>query len=145
MSRLFRFVSTLDEWRDAVYKYREMQYLEKRLDESFYELVIIEADVQPENKAAYTSSFDKISSSKKEVKKSILWHQKYARRFVVKALQDQYDDVTDYLSQARFALAQFYDLEEQKKQRLESERLREEFLRVQAANKKKDTTIKEKQ
>lgn len=145
MSRLFRFVSTLDEWRDAVYKYREMQYLEKRLDESFYELVIIEADVQPENKAAYKTSFDKISSSKKEVKKSILWHQKYARRFVVKALQDQYDDVTDYLSQARFALAQFYDLEEQKKQRLESERLREEFLKTQATNNQKDTTIKEKQ
>lgn len=135
MSRLFRFVSTLDEWRDAVYKYREMKYLEKRLDESFYEMVVIEADVQERNQEAYKKSFEEIAANKKQVKKSILWHQKYARRFVVKALQNQYGDVTDYLAQARFALAQFYDLEEQKKKALENKRLREEFKKRQALNK----------
>ena len=134
MSRLFRFVSTLDEWRDAVYKFREMKYLEKRLDESFYELVVIEADVQKENKAAYKKSFERISSSKKEVKQSILWHQKYARRFVINALQNQYDDVTDYLSQARFALAQFYDLEEQKRQKREVEILRTNETKEKSLN-----------
>ncbi|MCK4710659.1 MAG: hypothetical protein KAU21_18740, partial [Gammaproteobacteria bacterium] len=124
MSRLFRFVSTLDEWRDAVYKYQEMKYLEKRLDDSFYELVIIEADVQKENRARYKKSLRDIETNKKQVKKSIIWHQKYARHFVIKALQDQYDDVTDYLAQARFALAQFYDREEQKAQQLAIENLR---------------------
>lgn len=136
MSRLFRFVSTLDEWRDAVYKYREMKYLEKRLDDSFYELVIIEADVQAEKKEKYNNSFKEITKNKKQVQKSILWHQKYARRFVVKALQDQYDDVTDYLAQARFALAQFYDQEEQKKQRQEVLRLRAENKAEKISNNK---------
>ncbi|MCK5335051.1 MAG: hypothetical protein KAQ67_02755, partial [Gammaproteobacteria bacterium] len=109
-------------------------YLEKRLDGSFYELVVIEADVQKENKAAYKKSFERISSSKKEVKQSILWHQKYARRFVINALQNQYDDVTDYLSQARFALAQFYDLEEQKRQKREVEILRTNETKEKSLN-----------
>ena len=126
MSRLFRFVSTLDEWRDAVYKYNEMKYLEKRLDDSFYELVIIEADVKQDNRARYKKSLKDISASKEKVKKSIVWHQKYARHFVLQALQNQYDDVTDYLGQARFALAQFYDREEQKENHLAVEELRKE-------------------
>ena len=147
MGRLFRFVSTLDEWRDAVYKYREMQYLEKRLEDSFYQLVVIEADVQTENQSAYKKSFDKIASSKKRVRHSLLWHQKYARRFVIEALQDQYDDVTDYLGQARFALAQFYDREEQRIQQLELKRLAEEnaennLNKTKASNK---AVVEEKQ
>lgn len=124
MSRLFRFVSTLDEWRDAVYKYQEMKYLQKRLDESFYELVVIEANVQSRNKSRYKKALKDIEDNKKKVEKSIIWHQKYARHFVIKALRDQYNDVTDYLSQARFALAQFYDREEQKEQEIEIEGLR---------------------
>lgn len=124
MARLFRFVSTLDEWRDAVYKYNEMKYLLKRLDDSFYELVVIEADVQGDHKLRYEKLLADISVRKKRVQASIAWHQKYARHFVVKALNDQYNDVTDYLGQARFALAQFYDREEQKEKRQEIERLR---------------------
>jgi len=126
MSRLFRFVSTLDEWRDAVYKYNEMKYLEKRLDDSFYELVIIEADIKQGNRARYKKSLEDIAASKKKVEKSIVWHQKYARHFVIQALQSQYDDVTDYLGQARFALAQFYDREEQKENQLAIDKLRKE-------------------
>jgi len=126
MARLFRFVSTLDEWRDAVYKYNEMKYLQKRLDDSFYELVIIEADVQKENRQRYKQSLDDIASSKKRVQTSLKWHQQYARNFVEKALNNQYDDVTDYLGQARFALAQFYDREEQREKQLEIEKLRQQ-------------------
>jgi len=141
MSRLFRFVSTLDEWRDAVYKYNEMKYLEKRLDESFYELVIIEADVTQENKARYIKSLKDIAASKEKVKKSIIWHQKYARHFVFQALQNQYDDVTDYLGQARFALAQFYDREEQRENQLAIEKLRKEeqekLKKINAPDRKK--------
>ena len=103
-----------------------MKYLEKRLDESFYELVIIEADVTQENRARYKKSLKDIAASKEKVKKSIVWHQKYARHFVFQALQNQYDDVTDYLGQARFALAQFYDREEQKENQLAIEKLRKE-------------------
>ena len=136
MSRLFRFVSTLDEWRDAVYKYQEMKYLEKRLDDSFYELVIIEPDVQDENRGRYNKSLRDIEANKKRVKDSISWHQKYARHFVIKALQSQYDDVTDYLAQARFALAQFYDREEQKAQQLAIDNLRKQ---------EEQKTIREKQ
>lgn len=135
MSRLFRYISTLDEWRDAVYKYREMKYLEKRLDDSFFELVVVEPEVQAENMLAYKEMFKKISASKKGVKTSLFWHQKHARRFVVNALQDQYDDVTDYLSQARFSMAQFYDLEEQKKNKLETERLRRLYLKTKSEEK----------
>lgn len=124
MARLFRFVSTLDEWRDAVYKYNEMKYLKKRLENTFYELVIIEQDVQPENRRRYEESLAAIDKSKKKVEASIRWHQKYARHFVTGALQAQYDDVTDYLGQARFALAQFYDQEEQKEKMLAVEALR---------------------
>jgi len=147
MGRLFRFVSTLDEWRDAVYKYREMQYLEKRLEESFYQLVVIESDVQAENQSAYKKSFGKIESSKQQVRNSLLWHQKYARRFVIKALQEQYDDVTDYLGQARFALAQFYDREEQRIQQLELSRLAEENAKKKLDKKKSpdNTALEEKQ
>jgi len=126
MARLFRFVSTLDEWRDAVYKFNEMKYLQKRLDDSFYELVIIEADVQKENRSRYKKALDDIASRKKRVQASIKWHQQYARHFVVKALNDQYDDVTDYLGQARFALAQFYDREEQRAKQLEIDKLRQQ-------------------
>ncbi|MDH5425304.1 MAG: hypothetical protein OEY29_09940 [Gammaproteobacteria bacterium] len=124
MARLFRFVSTLDEWRDAVYKYREMKYLEQRLDESFYELVAIEPNVQKNYQIVYKESFRKIAGSKKQVAESIAWHQRFARGFITTVLDNQYDDVTDYLAQARFALAQFYDLEEQKRQTTETTWLR---------------------
>lgn len=137
MGRLFRFVTTLDEWRDAVYKYNEMKYLQKRLDDSFYELVIIEADVQKENSERYKKSLVDIDKSKKQVKKSLVWHQKYARHFVINALQDQYDDVTDYLGQARFALAQFYDQQEQKEKQLAIDKLRNaEQLQQKSVRKK---------
>ena len=119
MSRLFRFVSTLDEWRDAVYKFKEMQFIEKRLDDVFYELVVAEPDIVSHKITEYKQVLADIEQSKSQVKESIVWHQEFARHFVINTLQSQYDDVTDYLSQARFALAQFYDSQEQKQKQRE--------------------------
>ncbi|MDH5517948.1 MAG: hypothetical protein OEY36_09065 [Gammaproteobacteria bacterium] len=132
MSRLFRYVSTLDEWRDAVYKYREMTFVEKRLEQVFYQLVIAEPDVTDKNKARYQESVAAVEKSKAEVRQSIEWHQKFARHFIIDTLRAQYDEVTDYLSQARFALAQFYDKQELKQQQLETEQLIQQALQQES-------------
>lgn len=109
MARLLRYISTLEEWRDAVYKYQEMQHLQKRLDDTFYELLTIDADVKDNKRAQFKNIVSGVSAQKLKVEKSIKWHQYHARYFMMSELKKQHDGVLAYLARARFALAQHYD------------------------------------
>lgn len=113
MARLLRYISTLDEWRDAVYKYDEMQHLEKRLDDSAYELLAVDADIGENNRAQYKKIVSEISAQKLKVQQSIKWHQYHARYFMMSELKKQHDGVVTYLARARFSLARYYDEQNQ--------------------------------